>query len=221
MTIRAFVTYKIFTNPANTKYLKSVSKNIKQTEWAKNGIPQNNGADDLGGQLNFIRVFGGEFSKYIDFDKFKFNFALVKGDQKNNEITLCLDDEYPEGLQEMLTSFLGKSDPNLFIFSNFNTGTVVSGLRFTSLKSDHSIYSKGFSIVKVDSVLKVYIYDNPVADEFFPKVKNCLDIEKLASSPNEFRQEKTAEILNAIAIDMPHKLDFLRENFGGFVGLNF
>ena len=64
-----YITYDIYTNTANDKYLKNVVKNIQQTEQLKNGIPQNNGEDDPSGKSNFIRVFGNEFSEYINFEK--------------------------------------------------------------------------------------------------------------------------------------------------------
>jgi hypothetical protein len=58
-----YITYDIYTNSVNEKYLKNIVKNIQQTGQLKNGIPQNNGEDDLGGKLNFIRVFGKGVSR--------------------------------------------------------------------------------------------------------------------------------------------------------------
>ena len=215
-----YITYDIYTNSVNEKYLKNVVKNIQQTEHLKNGIPKNNGEDDPSGKSNFIRVFGNEFSEYINFEKLKFNFFLVKDDQKKNKITLYLENEYPEGMQEMLTSFLGKTDPDIFIYSYFNTETHIKGSRFSTLRANNSIYSKGFSIEENDELLKLNIYDDPIVNHFFPSVTECLDDEILTDSAHKIAQEQTAQLIHKIAKEMPNKIDLLKKNFGKFRGVS-
>ena len=215
-----YITYDIYTNSVNEKYLKNIVKNIQQTGQLKNGIPQNNDEDDPGGKLNFIRVFGKEFAEYINFEKLKFNFTLVKDDQKKNKITLRLENEYPDGLQEMLTSFLGKSDPDIFIYSYFNTETHIKGSRFTALRANNVIYSKGFSIEESDDSIKLNIYDDPLVNHFFPTITECLDDEISTASPHKIAQERTAQLIHAIAKEIPNKIDLLKINFGKFRGVN-
>jgi hypothetical protein len=215
-----YITYDIYTNSVNEKYLKNVVKNMQQTEQLKNGIPQNNGEDDPSGKSNFIRVFGNEFSEYINFEKLKFNFFLVKDDQKKNKITIHLENEFPEGIQEMLTSFLGKTDPDILIYSYFNTETHIKGSRFSALRANNLIYSKGFSIEENDESLKLNIYDDPIVNNFFPSVTECLDDEILTDSAHTIAQEQTAQLIHEIAKEMPNKIELLKKNFGKFRGVS-
>jgi hypothetical protein len=220
MSVDTHVHFDIITNAANKKIIKAIKSNIKNTEYSKKGIPQNAGVDDPGGKSNFIRIFGEDFSSHIDFDKHKFDFARVKEDQ-SGPLLLLLNSGYPEGFQEKLTQFLGKNDPNIFIYSYFNSWITISGVRFSALTKDCKIYSKGFTVVEDNGSISAHIYDSPVSDNFYPTASSVPAAELEGESSMSFQMKKTAEMISQIARELPHQLDSLKKKFGKFKGVEW